>query len=103
MDKKINYLARAPWATSSQVIQDDPEAKSPNGLCNCVAELLTSLSILFCQRCTSSRQVGFFLHSSAAFQNKKNFSYVEMIVSVSLTTGLPETFDVLKWVTYEIL
>ena len=52
------YMTRAPWATSSQGMQDDPGAKSGNWLCDYVAELSTSSSILS-HRCTSSRSIGF--------------------------------------------
>ena len=77
-----DYLTRAPWAASSQGMQDDPGAKSANCLCGYVAELSTSFSILFYQRCTSLRQVGFLCAAAqrSKLQNEKNFSHLEQIV-----------------------
>ena len=76
---------QAPWAASSQGMQDDPGAKSGNSLCGFVlyvAEFSTSFSIPFSQRCTSSRQVGFLCAGRAALQNWKNFSHVETILDI---------------------
>ena len=63
-------------------MQNDPGANSGNWLCNYVAELSTSFSILFSQRFTSSRQAGFLWAAAqlSRLQNQKNFSHVETIV-----------------------
>ena len=61
-----------------------------------VAELSTLFSILFSQRCTSSRQLGFLLRSSSALQ-KNYFNHVERIL-VELFSN--ERIDCLKSKTY---
>ena len=41
------YLTRAPWAASSQGMQDDSGAKSANWLCGYVSKMSTSFSSIF--------------------------------------------------------
>ena len=67
--------------------------------CLCVFELSTSVSIS--SACTSPKQADFLC--AAAQPCSHSETIVEASSRVSQTSGLPQIFDVLKWVTYKSL